>query len=170
MGGGEMNRRGDKIEIYRTVFRITVHFLDYEMNNDNQVCWHLLAEALKKLCTSSMETSCMPVNPWLAATFEDRGGWWIEQNYQHFTNTSTDILVKKAYVAACLYGKNHQKVLDIMLVIQKTNQSLQSSTLNTLLREFEISVQALGALFGAFSGRLVWGGQELEQEGMEQDK
>jgi len=141
---GENNRKEDKIEIYRTVFKITVKFLDYEMNKDNKVCWDLLAGALKTLCTSSKEMSYMSVNPWLAAAFEDRGGWWMDQNYPHSGQTNTDILLNKAYVAACLYGKKHQKVLDIMLVLQQTIQSFQSSTLNTLLKELEISVQALG--------------------------
>merc|ERR1719233_1374847 len=35
---GETNRKEDKIEIYKTVFKITIQFLDYEMNKDNKEC------------------------------------------------------------------------------------------------------------------------------------
>jgi len=143
--GGE-NSSNDKDEIHRTVFDITVNFLDYEMNRDCAVCWDLLSKSLKKLCTSAKELSYMAAYPWIADTFSDRGGWWVQQNFQHSPrDQDTALLVKKAFVMACLYGTNNKNYLEILSVLQQTMQSFPSTTLNSLLKELQVSVDALGS-------------------------
>lgn len=142
--GGEPNKSENKGELYRTVCEITIKFLDYKMNKNNKLCWDLLAESLK-FCTCPKEMRFMSANPWLAASFSDRGGWWVEMNFEKNTQTTTDILVKQAFVIACLYGSKHTKYKEILSVIEQNVGSSPPSTLSTLLKELEMSVKALTA-------------------------
>ena len=135
------NKSEERLEDHRTVFEITVRFLDYEMNKDDGQCWDLLVQSLKMLFSSHKEVSYLEANPWLVTTFEDRGGWWVDQNFHGLGKCDSNLLMKKALVLACLFGKKNEKYLTILTILEQRNLSFPSSSLTSLLKELLESVQ-----------------------------
>eukprot|EP00092_Neocalanus_flemingeri_P006805 GFUD01007349.1.p1 GENE.GFUD01007349.1~~GFUD01007349.1.p1 ORF type:complete len:681 (+),score=167.52 GFUD01007349.1:40-2082(+) len=135
----------EKLENYREVFGIAVKFLDYEINKDVKQCWELLAESLKFFHSSHKETSFLHSSSkeisFLNTSFEDRGGWWVDQNFKNLESCDTDLLVKKGLVAVFLYGQSYEKYLEVLNILEQRNRSFPSPSFSNLLKEMKSSAQ-----------------------------
>lgn len=139
----ERSRSEEKLENRMEVFEIAVKFLDYEMNEDNSQSWDLIAESLKLSLSSHKEASFLSATNFLSASFGDRGGWWVDQNFKNLENCDTNVLMKKGLVAACLYGQKNEKYLQVLSILEQRNQAFPSSSLTNLLKELQVSVQSV---------------------------
>merc|ERR1719154_867101 len=132
------NNTGDMIEKHMEVFEIVIKFLDYEMNVNDRLAWDLLATSLQYL-RSNLDP--LEDHSFFSIKFEDRGGWWLNQNFRDLDQCDTNVLVKKGMVAAYLYSSECDLYCQALVILQSRYQTVPSHGLSNLIKELTFAGQ-----------------------------
>jgi len=130
-----------KLNSYLDILDISVQFLDYEFNRDDESCWSLLANSMKYV-TNNHDNDLDRLH----FIFDDRGGWWMKQNFEDLEQCNNHVLSCKLVFVACLYGDSNEYYIALIEVLNKRNESFPSSSLENLLKEIYVVCREIKSL------------------------